>query len=236
VKAAFNKYTPDVVINAAAYTAVDKAEEEQDTAYAVNRDGPEILAAACSITDIPFLHISTDFVFDGNKKEPYSEKDKCNPLSIYGKSKWEGEKALIAKCTKHIILRTAWVFGGDQNFVKTMRRLAETRDVLSVVNDQRGGPTAALDIAASLIRIAKAVVSSNFSDWGIYHYCGNPSVSWYEFACEILKNKPSVTVKPIPTSSYPTPAMRPANSVLACEKIRTVFGISQPDWTAALSQ
>lgn len=234
IAAAMKKHEPDVVINAAAYTAVDRAEEEQGAAYAVNRDGAAYLAAACAESDIPFLHISTDFVFDGKKQVPYVEEDECAPLSVYGKSKRDGEMAVLANCTKHIILRTSWVFGGAQNFVVTMRRLAETRDTLSVVDDQHGGPTAAKDIANSLVTIAKAVIDPGFDDWGIYHFCGKPSVSWYEFASEILKNVSTVSVRPIPTSDYPTPATRPANSVLNCKKIQTVFGVDQPDWQAAL--
>lgn len=236
VREAFAKYDPDIVINAAAYTAVDKAEEEQEAAYAVNKEGPSNLADACNQQNIPILHISTDFVFDGNKSGPYMETDDCNPLSIYGTSKWDGEMEVALKCSKHIILRTAWVFGGEQNFVKTMQRLATTRNELSVVDDQRGGPTAANDIAECLLTIAKAVGAKDFNSWGIYHYCGAPSLSWYEFAREILKNDPKVTVKPIPTTSYPTPARRPANSVLECQKIKDVFGISQPDWHQALKE
>ncbi len=232
----FAEITPDIVINAAAYTAVDKAEEDQEAAYAANKGAPGILAEACSAMDIPLIHISTDFVFDGDKRDPYSESDECNPLSVYGKSKWGGEQEVASKCGKHIILRTSWVFGGEQNFVNTMRRLAQTRDEISVVDDQRGGPTAAADIAKCLIKIASDVVVSGFNNWGIYHFCGEPSVSWYEFACEILKNNPQVTVKPIPTTSYPTPAKRPTNSVLDCQKIQAVFGISQPDWRDALTE
>lgn len=234
VNAAFARYNPDILINAAAYTMVDKAEDEKILAYAVNKDGPRYLAIACNERDIPILHISTDFVFDGDKSEPYDEEDACNPLSVYGKSKWEGEKGVAQACTKHIILRTSWVFGGEQNFVKTMQRLATTREELSVVDDQQGGPTAAKDIAECLMRIANAVGTTGFDNWGIYHYCGAPSVSWYEFAREILKNDYKVAVKPIPTTSYPTPARRPANSVLDCQKINSAFGIPQPDWREAL--
>lgn len=234
IASALTIHTPDLLINAAAYTAVDRAEEEQAAAYAVNKDGPSYLAAACAKADIPFLHISTDFVFNGKKQGAYLEEDNCDPLGIYGKSKRDGEKAVQDNCSKHIILRTAWVFGGAANFVVTMRRLAKTMDELKVVDDQRGGPTSADDIALSLLKIATDVVKSSFEEWGIYHYCGAPSVSWYEFATEILKNDKTVTVKPIPTSGYPTPATRPENSVLNCKKIHRVFGIEQPDWKNAL--
>ncbi|MBE7637997.1 dTDP-4-dehydrorhamnose reductase [Sneathiella sp. P13V-1] len=227
---------PDVIINAAAYTAVDRAEEEIELAYAINRDGSENLAKIADEMDCPLLHISTDFVFDGGKAGAYLETDATGPLSIYGKSKLEGEQRISASHAKHIILRTAWVFGGPMSFVKTMKRLAEDRTELSVVEDQFGGPTPAKAIAESLLKIAKIVTEENFSDWGVYHYCGKPRVSWYQFASEILKSKTDVTVKPIPTSGYPTPAKRPANSVLDCSKIKNIFGIDQPDWKAALKQ
>ncbi len=230
----FSQNSFDAVINAAAYTAVDRAEEEREAAYVVNRDAPAVLASFCAANDIPFLHISTDFVFDGQKESAYLETDTCRPLGVYGQSKWEGEVKVAETCEKHLILRAAWVFGGEQNFVNTMKRLAETRDELSVVDDQRGGPTAALDIAWCLLKMAKTAVKADFQEWGIYHYTGAPSVSWYEFAAEILKSDPTTIVKPIPTSGYPTPAARPANSVLDCEKIKSVFGISQPDWRLRL--
>ncbi|MEH6401801.1 MAG: dTDP-4-dehydrorhamnose reductase [Sneathiella sp.] len=231
---AIEYHKPDVLINAAAFTAVDKAEDEKEAAHAINRDGPENLASECAKTSIPFLHISTDFVFDGTKSAPYTETDICNPLSVYGQSKRDGEDKVGAVCPNHIILRTSWVFGGKQNFVETMRRLAKERDSLNVVSDQRGGPTAAADIAECLVKIAKKVVKPEFDDWGIYHYSGGPSVSWYEFACKILE-KEDITVHPIPTTDYPTPAKRPANSVLDCQKIKSVFGIEQPNWAERLN-
>ena len=227
---------PDVIVNAAAYTAVDRAEKDVDLAYAINHKGAENLAIAVSKLDIPLLHISTDFIFDGSKEEAYLETDSCGPISVYGASKRAGEEAIYNKCVKHIILRTAWVFGGPVSFVKTMRRLAENRTELSVVADQFGGPTPAIDIANSLLTMAGAAVDSDFDNWGIYHYCGTPKVSWHEFAVEILKDVKGVTVNPIPTSGYPTPAKRPANSVLDCTKIQDVFGISQPNWKSYLKE
>lgn len=223
-----------VIINAAAFTAVDLAEEEEDAAYRVNRDGPKTLADIAVLHDIPLLHISTDFVFDGRKDSAYEEADACNPLSIYGKSKWEGETAITKVHSKHIILRTAWVFGGEKNFVFTMRRLAKERSQISVVNDQRGGPTSAQSIAEALLTIATHIDDPDFRDWGIYHFSGSPSVSWYEFASAILENDPTTEVLPIPTTAYPTPATRPQNSVLDCSKIKSVFGIDQPDWRQEL--
>ncbi|MEP4189836.1 MAG: dTDP-4-dehydrorhamnose reductase, partial [Sneathiella sp.] len=234
IEDAFSQNAYDAVINAAAYTAVDRAEEERDAAYAVNRDAPAVLASLCAAKDIPFLHISTDFVFNGQKELAYLETDACHPLGVYGQSKWEGELKVAKACEKYLILRTAWVFGGEQNFVNTMKRLAETRDELSVVDDQRGCPTAAQDIARCLLEMVKTAVKADFQEWGIYHYAGMPSVSWYEFATEILNSDPTTTVNPILTSGYPTPAARPANSVLDCDKIKSVFGIAQPDWRKRL--
>jgi len=236
VELAIAQHNPDVVINAAAYTAVDKAEEDREQAHSINTLGPELLAKACDAVSVPFLHISTDFVFDGEKESAYLETDTCNPLGVYGASKLAGENAINQLCPRHIILRTSWVFGGEQNFVNTMRRLAKDRDHLNVVNDQRGGPTAATQIAEALLIIAEKVVNPAFDNWGIYHFSGAPAVSWYEFACEILKDVPSVTVTAIPTSQYPTPAKRPANSVLDCKKIETAFSIKQPSWKVALTQ
>ncbi|WP_169570079.1 dTDP-4-dehydrorhamnose reductase [Sneathiella limimaris] len=225
---------PDVVINAAAYTVVDKAESNVQQAMKVNRDAPQFLAEACHLVGIPLVHISTDFVFDGHKSGAYLETDPCDPLSVYGRSKFEGEQLIQNTLKEHIILRTAWVFGGEANFVNTMRRLGREREEISVVNDQFGGPTAASDIAGTLLKIAEAIKEPSFQDWGVYHYCGSPAVSWYEFAVEILKDNPAVTVKPIPTSDYPTPAKRPANSVLDCSKIEQVFHIIQPNWREKL--
>ncbi|MCG8493212.1 MAG: dTDP-4-dehydrorhamnose reductase [Sneathiellales bacterium] len=223
-----------LIINAAAYTAVDLAEEDADAAYTVNRDGPKTLADVAAKENIPLLHISTDFVFDGEKTGAYLETDPCNPLSVYGKSKWEGEKAITDVLSRHVILRTAWVFGGEKNFVSTMRRLAKERSQVSVVNDQRGGPTSAQSIAEALLTIAFHVDDPEFCNWGIYHFAGSPSVSWYEFASAILEGDPTTEVLPIPTTDYPTPATRPQNSVLNCSKIKSVFGIDQPDWRQEL--
>lgn len=228
--------SPDVVINAAAYTAVDKAEEEIDAAFAANAEGAENLALACAAGDIPLLHISTDFVFDGKKAGAYLEEDAVAPLSVYGKSKAEGEARVASVSHKYIILRTAWVFGGAQNFVNTMLRLAKSHKELNIVDDQTGGPTAADDIAASLLKIAKDVQETGFQSWGIFHYCGAPAITWYGFAKAIFARCPEVPkLNPIPTEDYPVPAERPKNSVLDCSKINRVFGIDQPDWQKALS-
>ncbi|USG62663.1 dTDP-4-dehydrorhamnose reductase [Sneathiella marina] len=236
VRAAISNYNPDAVINTAAYTAVDKAQSEPELALAINAAGPENLALACADLDIPLLHISTDFVFDGKKSEPYSETDPIGPLSVYGSSKAEGEARVAAIGGKFLILRTAWVFGGEQNFVATMLRLGETMEELNIVDDQRGGPTASTDIAAALLSMAEQANAPAFSDWGIYHYSGAPSLTWFGFAQAIFAGRDKPVLHPIPTKDYPTPAARPKNSVLDCSKIKRVFDIDQPDWRTALSQ
>ncbi|MCR9212177.1 MAG: dTDP-4-dehydrorhamnose reductase [Proteobacteria bacterium] len=235
VTTSLEHHEPDTVINAAAYTAVDRAEAESALAFSINADGAENIAKACKQLDIPFLHISTDFVFDGTKLGAYVEEDSVGPLSVYGNSKAEGEKRIQNLGGKNIILRTAWVFGGEQNFVATMQRLGESRDELNIVNDQTGGPTSNLEIANCLLAIAEKVQEEGFSDWGIYHFAGAPSVTWYEFACAIFAGRDKPVLHPIPTEKYPTPAVRPKNSVLDCSKIKDVFDIDQPDWRKALS-
>ncbi|WP_334127930.1 dTDP-4-dehydrorhamnose reductase [Sneathiella sp.] len=227
---------PGVVINAAAYTAVDRAETEVEAAFAINALGPENLARAAKEMDIPLLHISTDFVFDGAKAGAYVETDAVAPLNVYGQSKAEGEARIAAAMEKYIILRTAWVFGGAQNFVNTMLRLGESRDELSIVDDQRGGPTPSLDIAAALLQMAERVAAPGFRDFGIYHYAGAPAVTWFGFARAIFAGRKAPKLTPIPSEAYPVPAVRPKNSVLDCRKIKRVFDIDQPDWQAALSK
>lgn len=237
-----NKYQPTVIINAAAYTYVDKAESEIELATAINSVGPKNLAKAASSVDAAILHISTDYVFAGNKDGLYSEADEVNPQGVYGQSKLAGERSVEQECKAHIILRTAWVFSEfGNNFVKTMLRLAQKRNTLSVVADQFGGPTYAGDIANALIEIAKQI-QYDTAKFGVYHYSGYPHVSWQEFATEIFSEALSqhiiekpVTVNAIPTSEYPTPAKRPANSKLDCSKITTNFSIQPSDWKAALN-
>ena len=235
-------FRPHVIINAAAYTAVDKAESDAATAYAVNRDAVRHLARAAAEHNAALLHLSTDYVFDGTLNRPYRETDPANPQSIYGQSKLAGEQAAAA-CPRHIILRTAWVFGAHgRNFVKTMLRLARERDSLGIVADQYGAPTAAADIAAALIAIAERTQFHRFTDWGIYHFSGSPHLSWYGFAKAIFQAAaaqnllPAVPqLKALATEDYPTPARRPANSRLDCTKIRKTFGIAPSDWQAALA-
>ena len=243
VNAVVAEFEPNIIINAAAHTAVDKAEEEVDLSYAINRDGPKYLAQAAQSVGAAILHISTDYVFEGNKVGDYTETDTTNPQSVYGESKLAGEIAVAEECDKHVILRTAWVFGeSGNNFVKTMLRLGENRDALSIVGDQFGGPTYAGDIASALIQIAKRITQGETVEYGIYHYSGLPHVSWFDFADTIfdvaveqrvLANKPGLTS--ITTDQYPTPAKRPSNSRLSTEKITLGFSVKASDWKAALN-
>lgn len=242
-----SSFQPDVIINAAAHTAVDKAEQQIELSYAINRDGPKYLAQAANEIGALMLHISTDYVFDGTKETTYVETDLVNPQSIYGITKLAGEEAVAEVCPRHIILRTAWVFSEHgNNFVKTMLGLTKQRDTLGIVADQFGGPTYAGDIAAALIKMAEVITDSNKSfdpiNYGIYHYSGLPHVSWCEFAQEIFEKATkqgvlikSPDVKGIKTEEYPTPAKRPANSTLNTNKITTVFNIPASNWQLALN-
>lgn len=227
---------PDVVINAAAYTAVDRAEEEEAQAQVVNAGAPGAMAGACAHLDVPFLHVSTDYVFDGSGDAAWCETDPVSPQNAYGRTKLAGEQAVRASGARHIILRTAWVFSAHgANFVKTMLRLSETRAALNVVEDQIGGPTPAADIAATLLRLAAAM--QNGATGGTYHYAGAPQTSWAGFAREIFtQTRRDVTVTGIPSSDYPTPATRPLNSRLDCAKLATDFGITPANWQDGLSR
>lgn len=235
---------PTIIINAAAYTAVDRAETEIASALAVNRDGPLYLARSCVKADIPLLHVSTDYVFDGKMSAPYHETDTPNPQGAYGQSKLEGETAVANTLEKYITLRTAWVFSATgNNFVRTILRLAKERDELSVVADQTGAPTWAGDIAEVLLEIVDRIHQSMTITWGLYHYTGVPVTTWHAFAetiCQqafelgMLNKKPFI--KPISTSEYPTAAKRPQNSALACARIQEELLISQTDWRKGLEQ
>ena len=236
VEKAVAEHRPDVVLNAAAYTAVDRAEDEPDRAAAVNAAAPAHLAAACARHGAALLHISTDYVFDGTKADPYTEDDPASPLGVYGQSKWDGEEAVRKALDRHVIVRVAWVFGPHgANFVKTMARLAADREELRVVADQRGGPTPAAAIADALWSIARQIESGKDA-WGTVHFCGAPATTWHglaEAAIDAARARgPAACTKvlPIATADYPTPAARPANSVLACSLIRRRWGIEQPDW------
>jgi dTDP-4-dehydrorhamnose reductase len=226
-----------VIVNAAAYTAVDRAESEPAQAQAVNAEAVAELARLAATRSLPLIHISTDYVFDGTKPGPYVEDDPVNPVSAYGRSKAAGEAAVRALCPRHVILRTAWVYAAEgTNFVRTMRRLAKERPQLRVVADQHGCPTAADDIAAAILTIAGAVTAPGVDAWGTYHFTAAPPTTWHGFARAILADRPDVTVTPIATADYPTAARRPGNSVLDCGRIRARFGIAQPDWRQSLAR
>jgi dTDP-4-dehydrorhamnose reductase len=233
---------PAVVINAAAYTAVDKAEQDIEQAYAINRDGPANLAKVCKALHIPLIHISTDYVFDGDKKTPYLETDVPNPTGVYGKSKLAGELAIADIHKQHYIVRVAWVFGAHgNNFAKTMLRLGKERSELSVVADQKGGPTWAKDIAEVALTLAKQTAAQPV-EWGLYHYAGAQETTWFAFAQHIFDKafdlkmitaKPQVTA--ITSEQYPTPAKRPLNSVLDCNKIKAALNIEPSNWQVGLA-
>ena len=234
INAAFDEHHPDVVINAAAYTQVDLAEEDAALAYAINRDAVSHLAQACKRIDSPLLHISTDYVFDGNKSGAYCEDDETAPAGVYGASKAAGDAVLQSVLERHIILRTAWVFSATgNNFVKTMLRLGRERDELNIVNDQHGCPTSAHSIAAALLQITERYLRGEAIEWGTYHYCGQPETTWHGFARQIFqqaKGFENLRLNGITTSEYPTPAARPLNSVLDCSKFVAQFNTALPDW------
>jgi dTDP-4-dehydrorhamnose reductase len=235
------KASPDLIINATAYTAVDKAEEDQKTANLINHLAVKNIADICNQLGCWLIHVSTDYVFDGNSKFPYREDDQTNPQGAYGETKLKGELAIQASGCKHIILRTAWVFSEyGNNFLKTILRLGAERDELSIVGDQIGCPTYAQDIARSVVEIAPQLNSREYN--GIYHYCGDQPCSWYDFANAIFDQAmtnnlkiPSI-VNSIETTAYPTPAKRPAFSVLNCAKIENDFGVHASNWYGGIGQ
>jgi len=233
---------PDIVINAAAYTAVDKAEQEPDLAELGNAIAPRYIAQACAKLGAYFIHLSTDYVFDGNSSQPYLETASTNPLSIYGSTKLAGEIAIATYCPKHIIIRTAWVYGshGKANFVKTMLRLGKEREVIKVVYDQIGSPTWAGDVAAAIKHLIPQLTPEMT---GIYHYTNSGVCSWYDFAMAIFAEAKSQKfplqiqeVIPITTLEYPTPAHRPSYSVLSCRKIGTYLDTHPPYWRNSLEK
>jgi dTDP-4-dehydrorhamnose reductase len=226
----------DVVINAAAYTAVDKAESDEALATTVNGTAPGAMAQACAARAIPFLHVSTDYVFDGSGTRPWQPDDPTGPLGAYGRSKLAGEDAVRAAGGPHAILRTSWVFSAHgANFVKTMLRLGAERAKLTIVADQIGGPTSAADIAAALLTMARAFHAGHGTS-GTYHFSGAPDVSWADFAREIFAQASlPCLVEDIPTSAYPTPARRPSNSRMDCAALTRDFAIERPDWRASLT-
>lgn len=238
LSALFAELRPELVINAAAYTAVDKAETELDAARATNEEGPARLAVLCEATGAALVHLSTDYVFDGRKRLPYREDDICAPINIYGLTKAAGEDAIRRVLPRHIILRTAWVYGpAGQNFLKTMLRLGQERDVVRVVADQCGTPTSADDLARVILDVAPqvAVAKASAPLWGTYHVTALGETTWHGFAAEIFACAARAGIRvpkleAIATKDYPTVAARPMYSVLDTAKIRGVFGVALPQW------
>jgi len=245
ILATVRKIRPDIIVNAAAYTAVDRAESEPELALAVNGTAPEILADEAARLGAVLVHYSTDYVFDGAKPGPYDEDDAPNPLNVYGRTKLAGERAVQASKANYLILRTSWVYGATgKNFLVTIRRLAAERDEIEVVNDQVGAPTWCRDIASAtgaiLMRLTDARGAGSAAAKGIYNLSAQGSASWYEFAAAILAHvsaagaKPRARLLPIPASEYPSAAARPRNSLLGHDKLRRALGIELPHWLASL--
>ena len=231
----------DVVVNAAAYTAVDQAESEPERAFAVNEAGPRLLARACAARGLPLIHVSTDYVFDGAEAEGYAEDDPVAPLGVYGASKEAGERAVREELPAHVILRTAWVYSAhSRNFVLTMLQLAGKQEVLRVVGDQRGSPTFAGDLAEAILAIASQLYRGG-DRYGTFHYAGAGVTSWAGFAQAVMElcrppGRPVPEIVPIATAEFPRPARRPANSVLLCGRIARVYGIEPRPWREALAE
>lgn len=242
IERVIDEFKPDVLVNAAAYTAVDRAESETDAAFAVNRDGAENAAAAAAAAGLPIIQISTDYVFPGDQDAPYRESDATGPRSAYGLSKLAGEEAVAAANPAHAILRTAWVYSPwGNNFLKTMLRLAQDRDVVRVVADQHGAPTFAPDIAEGILLVARRMLAEpDAADWrGVFHMTAGGQTHWADFAQAIFRASakrggPSARVEPITTADYPTPARRPGNSVLDCSKFGKTFEGPLPAWEASI--
>ncbi|WP_108836780.1 dTDP-4-dehydrorhamnose reductase [Tateyamaria sp. Alg231-49] len=228
-------HAPDAVINAAAYTAVDRAESEEALATKINGHAPTAMATACAELGIPMIHISTDYVFNGTGTKPWAPQDVTAPLGAYGRSKLIGENGVRQSGATHAILRTSWVFSAHgANFVKTMLRLGAERDALTIVADQIGGPTPARDIAKACYSMATHLISNRDAS-GTYHFSGGPDCSWADFARAIFEvANIDCVVTDIPTSAYPTPAARPANSRMNCASLTDTFGIKRPDWRVGL--
>jgi dTDP-4-dehydrorhamnose reductase len=243
VEGAIAASKPDILINAAAYTAVDKAESDVEAAQSVNRDGAAVVAEVARQSRVPLIHISTDYVFDGTKAGPYREDDPISPMSVYGQTKADGESAVLDLYPQSLVARTAWVYGLEgNNFVKTMLRLGETREQISVVDDQRGSPTFADDLADALLLISARIAAGRETvQAGIYHMTGSGEATWCEFARAIFSlanqhGRRAVDVAAIGTKDYPTAARRPANSVLNCAKAEKAFGVRLPHWRDGLDR
>lgn len=233
---------PELIINAAAHTAVDQAESEPELAFAINATAPGILAEAAAELRVPLIHYSTDYVFDGNHAEPYRESDATNPLSVYGRSKLAGEQAIQAAGGMHLILRTSWVYSQHgKNFLLTIQRLLQERESLSIVADQIGAPTWAGTIAQTTTQLVEQWRTGQAGPWGVYHLTAQGETSWFGFASAIAahlrsQGKNVATLQPIPSSAYPTPAQRPLNSRLDCSRLQQDWHVQLPDWQAALEQ
>jgi dTDP-4-dehydrorhamnose reductase len=235
-------HRPDVVVNTAAFTAVDRAEETPEAAFAVNGEGASILARGCAERNIPLIHLSTDYVFDGRKPEPYTESDPPNPLNVYGRSKLEGEAAVRGAGGRHVILRCSWVFGPHgANFVRSILTRAARGGDLRVVDDQRGCPTATTSIADAVFAVARRITAGGDVPWGTYHCAGREAVTWFEFALAVIEDArrwlPRIPrIEPISTAQFGARALRPANSVLDCTLLAQRFGVAAQSWRPPLSE
>lgn len=242
IRAQVRAHKPDLIIIAAAHTAVDQAESEPELAFAINAIAPGVFAEEAAALGIPLIHYSTDYVFDGSKPAPYTEDDATNPLGVYGKSKLAGELAIAASGAQHVILRTSWVYSTHgKNFLLTMQRLLQERPELRVVADQIGAPTWAGTIARSTRALIERWQAGDAGAWGTYHLTASGETSWFGFTQAIAahlsaQGKTCATLEPIPASAYPTPAARPQNSRLDCSKLAREWAVTQPDWEAALSE
>jgi dTDP-4-dehydrorhamnose reductase len=245
IEATFRAATPWLVVNAAAYTAVDAAEKDAAAAFRANRDGPEALAKLCAAAGSPLIHVSTDYIYDGEKSSPYVETDAVGPQGVYGASKLAGETAVLASGARAIILRTAWVYAPTgRNFVRTMLALGQTRDALRVVGDQHGCPTAAADLAAAILAIAARIEADGWVEnrGGVFHAAGTGETTWHGLAMAVFEEasrhgaKTPSSVAAISTADYPTPARRPANSRLDCSRLEAAFGIRLPKWRDSLAR
>ncbi|MGD8975623.1 MAG: dTDP-4-dehydrorhamnose reductase [Desulfobacterales bacterium] len=243
VKRTIDTHQPSLVINSAAYTAVDKAETEKKIAFAVNKTGAANLARCCAPAQIPLIQISTDYVFDGQKGAPYLETDPISPIGIYGRSKADGEAEIRSHLYKHIIIRTSWLYGvHGHNFVKTMLKLVREKELIQVVADQHGSPTSALDLAEAVLIICGQIENRRAINWGTFHYCGQGITTWHEFAEKILElsrlkdNVKTARIEPLSTAEYPTAATRPQFSALDCNRITHSFGIKPKPWRESLKR
>jgi dTDP-4-dehydrorhamnose reductase len=248
IERALSQIEPSIVINSAAYTAVDKAETDAERAFALNRDGARMLAEAAARRGIPILHMSTDYVYDGRKGDPYVEEDATEPLTVFGRSKLDGERAIQEANPRHVILRTSWIFSpSGRNFVKTMLAQAAEQPKVRVVDDQRGSPTYAPHLVAAILELArqlsdrKGEKSSDDGPWGVYHAAGTGTTTWRDmaeevFRCSAVHGGPCAEVEPIRSADYPTPAARPANSQLDCTKLERTFGVRLPTWQQGVTE